>query len=231
MRTTTAATGHRVWADRLGRIEVRFVGRGPGDRTAAAAAAGAPQAVAWSRQIHSARVLSASAGHCGEGDAITTTLADLALSVVTADCVPVVLAGEAEIASIHAGWRGIAAGIVGETLARLGTPPERLTAWLGPAIGPCCYEVGDDVASQVAAASEATAVIAGRGPRPHVDLHAAVQSQLRRAGVQRVHDIPDCTQCSPDILWSYRREGAGAGRNLAFIWMRSRGAAPPRTGA
>lgn len=219
MRSRLTTSGHRLWSDRLGRIELRFVGRGPGDRTAAAAAAGAPPELAWSRQIHSAHVLQAATGNCGEGDALTTTRTNLALSVVTADCVPILLAGDAEIASVHAGWRGIVAGIVGETLARLASAPERLDAWLGPAIGPCCYEVGNDVASQVAAASDPETVVPGRGPRPHLDLHLAVESQLRRAGVARVHRVADCTHCSAESLWSYRREGPGAGRNLAFVWL------------
>ncbi len=210
-----------MWAGRRGPVEVRFVGRGPGDRAAAAAAAGAPADLAWLRQIHSARVRQAAAGPCGEGDALTTRRPGLALSVVTADCVPVLLAGDGEIASIHAGWRGIAAGIVGATLARL-DHSVGLSAWLGPAIGPCCYEVSDDVARLVTAASEPAVARPGRGARPHLDLHAAVESQLRRAGVARIRRAADCTRCSPDILWSYRREGPGAGRNLAFVWMRGR---------
>lgn len=220
MKALRARTGHRLWSDRLGRIEVRFAGRGAGDRMAAAAAAGAPHRLAWSRQVHSARVLDATAGSCGEGDALTTRCAGLALTVVTADCVPVLLGGDAEIASIHAGWRGIAAGIVGETLARLEGPPARLAAWLGPAIGSCCYEVGDEVAARVVAASAPEVAVPGAGERPHLDLHAAVASQLHRAGVERLHRVPDCTRCSPETLWSYRREGPGAGRNLALIWLR-----------
>lgn len=220
MRRTLAPTGHPLWTDSLGPIEVRFVGRGAGDRAEAASAAGTPAQLAWSRQIHSARVLEAAPGGCGQGDALTTRSTGLALSVVTADCVPVLVGGEAEIASIHAGWRGIAAGIVGATLSRLGSPPDRMTAWLGPAIGRCCYEVGDDVADRVAAASEPTVTLPGSGERPHLDLLAAVESQLRRAGVERVHKVPECTRCSSEILWSYRRDGPAAGRNLAFIWLR-----------
>ena len=220
MRRARAGSGHPVWSDRLGTVEVRFVGRGPGDRTAAAAAAGAPPEIAWTRQVHSAKVLAAATGNCGEGDALTTRLGGLALSVVTADCVPILLAGDGEIASVHAGWRGIAAGIVEEVLARLDSPAERLTAWLGPAIGRCCYEVGDDVAARVATASETSVIAPGHGPRPHLDLHAAVGCQLRRAGVERLAAVADCTRCAADSLWSYRREGPGAGRNLAFIWLR-----------
>ena len=219
MRSEISATGHRLWRDRLGSVEVCFVGRGPGDRSAAAATARAPREIAWCQQIHSAQVLEAATGNCGEGDALITTRPNLALSVVTADCVPILLGGNDEIASLHAGWRGIGAGIVGETLARLDSPPARLTAWLGPAIGPCCYEVGDEVASRVAAASEPAVVVTGPDSRPHLDLAAAVESQLRRAGVERIYKAPDCTRCSNDSLWSYRREGPGAGRNVAFIWM------------
>ena len=222
MRSRLAASGHRLWRDRHGPVEVRFVGRGPGDRTAAAAAAAAPREIAWSKQVHSARVLDAGAGLCGEGDALVTPRAGLALSVVTADCVPVVVAGEGEIALAHAGWRGIVAGVVPATLAHLATPAHRLTAWLGPAIGRCCYEVGEDVASRVATASEPGVAGSGRGPRPHLDLQRAVESQLRRAGVPLVHRVADCTRCS-DGLWSYRRDGPGAGRNLAFVWLRPPG--------
>ncbi|MFQ5350370.1 MAG: peptidoglycan editing factor PgeF [Thermoanaerobaculia bacterium] len=221
MRDESAGTGHRLWRDRLGAVEVRFVGRGPGDRTAAAAAARAPRQIAWSRQVHSARVLDAAPGACGEGDALITRRTGLALSVVTADCVPILLAGSGEVASIHAGWRGIAAGIVTETLDRLDSPAAHLTAWLGPAIGPCCYEVGDDVASRVAAASDTATLRRGRRARPHLDLHHAVTSQLTRTGVRQIHRVPDCTHCSSGTLWSYRREGPGAGRNLAFIWIES----------
>ena len=218
MRREIAASGHPVWRERLGEVELRFVGRGPGDRAAAAVAAGAPPEIAWLRQIHSARVLEATAGPCGQGDALTTRRPALALSVVTADCVPLLLAGEGEIASIHAGWRGIAAGIVGETIARLATPPDRLTAWLGPAIGPCCYEVSEEVAARVAAASSPAVVLPGRAERPHLDLQRAVGEQVRRAGAETRPPIPDCTRCCEESLWSYRREGPGAGRNLAFIW-------------
>ena len=218
MRRRRADSGHPVWADRLDAVEVRFVGRGPGDRSAAAAAAGAPPELAWARQVHSARVLDAAAGLCGEGDALVTRRPGLALAVVTADCVPLLVAGGGRIAAVHAGWRGIADGIVDRVLARLGTPAERLSAWLGPAIGACCYEVGDEVASPVIAASEAAVARPGKGSRPHLDLHGAVASQLRRAGVERLRRVPDCTRCSDDLLCSYRRDGAGAGRNLAFIW-------------
>ena len=220
MRRDVAASGHPVWRAGHGPVEVRFVGRGPGDRAAAATAARTPPAIAWSRQVHSARVLDAVAGSCGEGDALHTRRTGLALSVVTADCVPVLIAGEAEVASAHAGWRGIVAGVLPATLARLATPSHRLTAWLGPAIGPCCYEVGEEVAARVAETGGAEVVRPGSGPRPHLDLHGAVEHQLRQAGVLDVRRVHACTRCCPEALWSYRREGPGGGRNLSFIWLR-----------
>jgi YfiH family protein len=175
--------------------------------------------VAWARQVHSARVLEAQAGECGEGDALVGRGRGLALSVVTADCVPVLLAGPAGIAAAHAGWRGIAAGIVPATVAALGGPAGELVAWIGPAIGPCCYEVGPEVAAQVAAASDPDVVESGPAGRPHLDLQEAVRRQLRAAGLRHLHIFRLCTRCQDFRLHSYRREGKAAGRNHAFIWM------------
>ncbi len=140
--------------------------------------------------------------------------------MVTADCVPVLLAGEGRIAAAHAGWRGIAAGIVGAVVDRLAVAPARLHAWIGPSIGRCCYEVGDDVAARVAEASDPAVVLLGSRYRPHLDLGAAVESQLKAAGVARVSAVRHCTRCDPERLWSYRREGPAAGRNVSFVWLR-----------
>ena len=220
--------GYPVWEDRLGDIEIRFVGRGPaGGRDEVLARIGEPDLpVAWARQIHSARVLPAAApGECGEGDALTTDLPGLALAVVTADCVPVLLAGPsgegnvARVAAVHAGWRGIASGVIPATLGALGNP-EGWTAWIGPAIGPCCYEVGEEVAAQIAAASTPEAVVPHPGGRPHLDLLRATTHQLQAAGVADITALPICTRCETARLSSYRREGKGGGRNLAFIWRR-----------
>ena len=127
---------------------------------------------------------------------------------------------------MHAGWRGIAGGIVPRTLAALELP-EQARAWIGPAIGACCYEVGDEVAAAVAEASTEEAVVPGRGARPHLDLQAAVERQLTDCGIGAVSRLEVCTRCHPDLLWSYRREGARAGRNISFLWRRP--AAPAET--
>ncbi len=220
--------GHPVWSARADGVEVRFVGRGPAHGRAAVLAAvtsasSRPAGPATARQVHSATVLEAAgAGACGTGDALVTDRRRLALSVVTADCVPVLLVGGEGIAAVHAGWRGIVAGVVGATCARLraaGAPdPGGWRAWIGPAIGVECYEVSAEVAAQVVTASAPEVVRERPGARPHVDLVGAVRAQLAAAGVGRVEAVAACTRCRPDLLWSYRRDGSGAGRNLAFIW-------------
>lgn len=229
------ADGRWRWDDADGGVQVRFVGRPqdppaddagrPPDRvTELAAATPAELGHAWAKQVHSATVLTVSgAGLAGAGDALVTGTPGLALSVVTADCVPVLIAAGVRLAAIHAGWRGIAAGVVAATVRRLtaeGAPPtERWVAWLGPAIGGCCYEVGPDVAERVAAASTPDAVLDWPGAdRPHLDLLRAVSHQLAAAGVAEMRPMIACTRCDAERLWSYRRDGEAAGRNLALAW-------------
>jgi YfiH family protein len=201
---------------------VLFAGRGPEASRAKVLQriTGERLPVAWARQVHSARVLDARAGECGEGDALVGRAKGLALAIVTADCVPVLLAGPAGIAAAHAGWRGISAGVVSAAIAALGGPAERCVAWIGPAIGPCCYETGPDVAAQVVASSHPGIVAAGPSGRPHLDLRAAVRHQLETAGVSQIQSLPLCTRCETTRLHSYRRDGKAAGRNHAFIWLR-----------
>lgn len=212
-----------VWSDRRGAVEVRFVGRGPvGDRAEVFAMI-EPRCelpVAWAKQIHSDVVLSARPGRCGEGDALVSSTADLVLSVVVADCVPVLIAGEGDLAAVHAGWRGLAGDLIGRALERRSESGAALTAWIGPAIGPCCYEVSDEVAKAVVGASSAAAFVDREGERPHLDLVAAAKTQLERRGVLDVRTVEVCTRCHPELLWSYRREGPGGGRNHGFLWRR-----------
>lgn len=214
--------GHWVWRARRRDVEVRFTGRGgpAGERedVLRRIESEAPP-VAWAKQIHSALALPARPGHCGEGDAVYGDAPGLALSVVTADCVPVLLAGPGgRLAAVHAGWRGIVSGVIVETLKAAGDGGPGWTAWIGPAIGPCCYEVGEEVAEPVAAASGPEAVVAGLGSKPHLDLVAAARRQLESTGVTEVLSVAACTRCDMERLYSYRREGKMAGRNIAFIW-------------
>lgn len=174
--------------------------------------------IARLRQSHSPRVLEARPGDCGAGDALVTSRANLALRIVTADCVPVLLLSDRRVAAIHAGWRGIRSDIVSATIAAWGDPPPE-AAIIGPAIGPCCYEVSNDVAREVARASGSAEVVVAGEPRPHLDLALAVEHQLARESIQAVLRVGGCTRCEAERLWSYRREGQRAGRNLAFVWI------------
>lgn len=176
---------------------------------------------AWADQIHSTDVAyTETMGSCGPADALVTQRTGLALTVVTADCVPILLAAPGphgpHIAAVHAGWRGVAGDIVAEAVSRFKTPPA--TAWIGPAISGDVYEVGPDVASKVATASGSRVVALGPSGREHVDLRRAVEIQLRRNGVLDIRQIEHCTFSDPS-LWSYRRDGKRAGRNLSAIWM------------
>jgi polyphenol oxidase len=218
--------GFWLWKARHGDVEVRFTGRGPTNdreeilRTVLGDEPNSPP-VAWTRQIHSAVALPAQEGVCGEGDALYSAEAGLALCVVTADCVPVLVAGPEGLAAIHAGWRGIVGGVIPAALDKMTGDPAERTAWIGPAIGPCCYEVGPDVAAQVIAAGGPEVAHPGPNGKPHLDLQAAVRHQLEAAGVRQVFVLPVCTRCDKEKLWSYRREGKAAGRNAAFIWRRA----------
>lgn len=213
------AGGFQGWRASRGSVEVYFGGKGPRLDLQATLGRVLPAGVepAWLRQVHSADVHDARPGANGAGDALVTSRRRLALAVVTADCVPVLLAGEWGIAAIHAGWRGLAGSILQAAVERLADDGS-LTAWIGPAIGPCCYEVGHDVAREVAGASAPEVVREGRRGRPHLDLVQAARVQLASRGVTDVHAVEACTRCRDAELWSYRRDGPGAGRNVAAIW-------------
>jgi YfiH family protein len=221
-RHSSPRQARSVWRDRMGATEVRFAGRGNPVETAdfLSQEAAVPVELAWAAQVHSNRILDGRPGACGEGDALFTTRAELALCVVTADCVPVLLSDGRRIAAVHAGWRGLVNGVLPAALDRF-PDARRVTAWIGPAIGVCCYEVGEDVAARLAASAPDHVVTARPGERPHADLRETAVAQLRRQGLVEIRHIDLCTRCEPQQLWSYRREGPRAGRNLALIWRRN----------
>jgi YfiH family protein len=206
---------------RQGRIRIAFTGRrSSSSREALRPTPGenVPSRVAFLRQSHSARVVRARRGDCGEGDALWTTCRGLALSVVTADCVPIVIANDERIAVLHAGWRGIVAGIIPHAVRAL-EAKAALTAWAGPAIRGCCYEVGLEVAERIIAVSNDSILTTPRQPKPRVDLVRVVHLQLQAAGVERLFDCGRCTYCGGNSFWSFRRDGPDAGRNHSFAWL------------
>jgi YfiH family protein len=216
--------GHAAWPFTGPGCQILFVGKGPVTERQEAFRRLVPEPsglqLSWPRQNHSSVVLKAEVeGSCGDGDAIHTDHSGVALSVATADCLPIVVAGPNHLATIHAGWRGLAGRLIEKTLDYLAEEPGKVCAWVGPAIGPCCYEVRPDVADQVVAASSPDVELSHH-PRPHLDLTRAAAVQLARAGVRNLRAVPVCTRCSPEWLWSYRRDGDGAGRNWTFAWKR-----------
>lgn len=157
----------------------------------------------------------------GPADAMFTTRPDVVLAVRTADCVPVLVAGPGVVAAIHAGWRGVAAGIVGKTLARMaevtGIRPEDCVAAVGPHISAASYEVGPEVVAGIAASGVPPEVFVR--PERHVDLRAAVAHQLTVASVSAIEHVHRCTLLDSD-LFSHRREGPVTGRQAALIGRR-----------
>jgi YfiH family protein len=151
-----------------------------------------------------------------EADGQATPLRGVAPMVMTADCLPIALAGEGAVAMLHAGWRGLAAGILAEgvrAVRELGAEGP-LEAAIGPGAGGCCYEVGEEVHREFARYD-------GRARRGrNLDLKTIAREQLEAAGVQAVHDVALCTICSdPTLFFSHRRDGGVTGRQGGLAWL------------
>lgn len=173
-------------------------------------------------QVHGSLVLHVTAPERAtrEADGLATSH-DLALGVMSADCVSLLLADdEGRVAAAHAGWRGTLAGIATEAvaaLATLGADVQRIRAVLGPSIGPCCFEVQRDVSDLFVA--QDPAVLHERSGRRYIDLWRYNQKLLMHAGLRTEHIAgnPPCTRCDAERFYSFRRDGAQIGQHLAFI--------------
>ena len=202
----------------LGRKSGDDVARADENRRIACEAIGADvQRLALNYQVHSDRVLRAEAGMRGErADGLWTDEPGLPILAMSADCLPVVVARtgteEPAVAVLHAGWRGLLAGIVAAGVGALGDHP--LAAVVGPAIGPCCYEVGEEVAAPFRDRFGADVV---RGSR--LDLWTSAERALRAAGVERVDRVDRCTACEPETFFSHRRDEGRTGRQgvIAYV--------------
>ena len=194
----------------LGRKTGDEVERVDENRRRACAEIGAdPERLALNHQMHSAVVHRARAGARGEpGDGLWTDERDLPVLAMSADCVPIALArlngAEPAVAVVHVGWRGLLADVIESAVASLGGGG--LAASIGPAIGPCCYEVRDDVAEPFRARFGREIVSRGR-----LDLWRAAGEALREAGVARVKRFDLCTACNPQLFFSHRRDGKPRG--------------------
>jgi len=178
-----------------------------------------PDRVLIGRQVHGAGVIrhdrppepgayANPAPGVPEADGQATPLPKMAPLVFVADCLPVALAGPGGVAMIHCGWRGLAAGIVDRGVHEV----EAVAAAVGPGIGPCCYQVGDDVL----AAFERLGLDVARGRM--LDLRRAARLLLERAGVGSVQVSEECTRCQPELFFSHRRDGGLTGRQAGLVW-------------
>jgi len=174
------------------------------------------------RQVHGTDIVQIETpeSFAREADGLVTQKS-LPLGVLSADCVPLLLSdGQGRVAAVHAGWRGSVAGIAKgavSELTNLGADVRNIRAVLGPSIGPCCFQVQQDVASLFA--SQNPRVVLSRNGHTFVDLWKFNQELLLEAGlsVQHVAAKPLCTCCESELLYSFRRDGTGIGQHLAFI--------------
>ncbi len=185
-----------------------------------------PSEPLWLRQVHGGEVASADAGGAAggepEADAAVARIRGRVCAVLTADCLPVLIASRAgdAVGVAHAGWRGLAAGVIEATAAAMQSAPENLLAWLGPAIGPRAYEVGADVRDAFIA-RDAQALGAFSPSRPGhwwFDLYAVARQRLAASGVTRVFGGTHCTHTEASRFYSWRRDRA-AERMAALIWL------------
>ena len=179
----------------------------------------------WLHQVHGTRVHDAHVAPPAsalEGDAFVLRGPGRVCAIQAADCMPVVLASEGgeTLGIAHAGWRGLAAGVIEETLRAMQARPDRVLAWLGPAIGPRVYEVGEDVHAAFVGL-DAAAQDAFTAVRPHhwlLDLYAIARRRLARAGVGRVFGGTFCTYSDAERFFSFRRDRT-SDRMAAIAWL------------
>lgn len=182
----------------------------------------------WLEQVHGSRVVHADADAFVAGrpvaDASIANRTGVVCVVRTADCLPILLSARdgSEVAAVHAGWRGLAAGVAEATVAQMATDPAELLAWLGPAISQPAFEVGDEVREAFVRhdAGAAPAFTANARGRWQADLYLLARQRLSRAGVTDVHGGGLCTFADAERFFSYRRDGA-TGRLISFIYRKA----------
>jgi len=194
-----------------------------------------PNEPVWLRQVHGAAIADLDAGYDGSAaDGSVTRTPGTVCAVLTADCLPVLLADRDSrvVAAVHAGWRGLAAGVIEAAVAALRIEPASVLAWLGPAIGPRAFEVGSEVvaafcdsdpgAAECFVSRTKMSAKMSANMKWHADLYALARRKLARAGVSAVHGGGRCTLSESEFFHSYRRDGADAsGRMATMIWLGS----------
>ncbi len=185
-----------------------------------------PQPPRWLAQVHGVRVvdadrMSGTSNEIPQADASVARKPGTVCAILIADCLPILFTDRAGscVAAAHAGWRGLASGVIANTVARMPAAPADLLAWIGPGIGPATFEVGADVlhAFCEAAPEHRTAFTTLRPGKWLCDLPALARAALRRAGLTQIYGGTDCTVADPQRFYSYRRDTI-TGRMAALIW-------------
>jgi len=189
---------------------------------------GLPEPPRWLRQVHGARVVDAGNAATGvAADACVARRPGPVCAILTADCLPVALCDRAGscVAIAHAGWRGLAAGVLEATVGALARPPGEFLAWLGPGIGPGAYEVGEEVREVLVGGDPGARAAFAPSPRGRwlADLYALARRRLHRLGVFAVYGGDHCTFSDPHRFYSYRRDGRATGRMASLVWLQEDG--------
>ena len=200
----------------------------------------APERTVLSQQTHSENIRLVTQSDAGKGlllprdytevDALITDCPNLPLVVFSADCGTILLYDPVRraIGAVHAGWRGVAMGIVAKTALKMhdvfGTEPRDLLCAMGPSIGPCCFETDDDVPAAMhgALGGEADPFMTRQSKKWHIDLKGINAHWLRRLGVEKIDICPHCTACRGDLYWSHRRLGNARGAQAALVSLEER---------
>ncbi|WP_019531153.1 peptidoglycan editing factor PgeF [Dasania marina] len=183
-----------------------------------------PAEPAWLKQTHSTDIVELPSAQL-DADGATTTAANCVCVVQTADCLPLLLCDQAgqQVAAIHAGWRGLAAGIVEQAVSRMQAPPQQLLVWLGPAISGQHFEVGAEVYAQFVArhSQNRYAFVASERPQYYMaDLYQLARNHLQAVGVTAIYGGQYCSYADPQRFYSYRRDGV-TGRMASLIYRKA----------
>ncbi len=180
----------------------------------------------WLQQVHgTASVNAAGCAALPVADASWSHRPGLVCAVLTADCLPLLLCDRRgrSVAAVHAGWRGLAAGVIEQTVAAMGVPADELLAWMGPAISQAAYTVGDEVRAEfVAQQPGAAAAFQQAAAGWQADLYELARLRLAACGVTAVYGGEHCSMLEPDAFFSFRRDGA-TGRMASLIWLQGQG--------
>lgn len=205
----------------------QHVGDDPADvaenRRQLARALGLPAQPLWLTQVHGCAVANAASDTEGcEADAVMAAEPGRVCAVLTADCLPVLMASRSgdRVAAAHAGWRGLAAGVIEQTVGQMDSPTENLQAWMGPAIGPDTFEVGADVRDAFVDTDPMTVTCFRANREGHwlADIYGLARRRLEVLGVGFVGGGGYCTVSDPERFYSYRRDGV-TGRMASLIWI------------